>query len=121
MSSHRIETVERLHEYLYAALQLEHATIPPYLTALYSLHPGTNSDAAHVIRVVAVEEMLHLTLAANLLNAVGGTVDLQGELVTYTPHPSSECGAVGGFDYTVSDSHGGTDTGHVTMTVVCPG
>jgi hypothetical protein len=76
MSSHRIETVERLHEYLYAALQLEHATIPPYLTALYSLHPGTNSDAAHVIRVVAVEEMLHLTLAANLLNAVGGTVDL---------------------------------------------
>jgi VCBS repeat-containing protein len=54
-------------------------------------------------------------------NPVGGTVDLQGELVTYTPHPSSECGAVGGFDYSVSDGHGGTDTGHVTMTVVCPG
>ena len=32
-----------------------------------------------MIRVVAVEEMLHLTLAANLLNAVGGTPDLTAE------------------------------------------
>ena len=76
MSLKRITTVDDLHRYLHAALQLEHATIPPYLTALYSIHPGTNSDAFHVLRVVAVEEMLHLTLAANLLNAVGGTPDL---------------------------------------------
>lgn len=76
MALHRITTVDDLHQYLYAALQLEHATIPPYLTALYSIQPGTNSDAFHVIRVVAVEEMLHLTLAANVLNAVGGTPDL---------------------------------------------
>ncbi|MET9114033.1 ferritin-like protein [Streptomyces longwoodensis] len=72
----RIQTIEELHEYLYKGLQLEHATLPPYLTALYSLHPGKNSDAWHVIRVVAVEEMLHLTLVANVLNAVGGTPDL---------------------------------------------
>ncbi|WP_051707415.1 MULTISPECIES: ferritin-like domain-containing protein [unclassified Streptomyces] len=72
----RIRTIEELHEYLYKGLQLEHATLPPYLTALYSLHPGKNSDAWHVIRVVAVEEMLHLTLVANVLNAVGGTPDL---------------------------------------------
>ena len=57
-------------------MQLEHATIPPYLTALYSIHPGTNSDAYHVLRVTAVEEMLHLTLVANVLNAIGGTPDL---------------------------------------------
>jgi hypothetical protein len=68
--------VKHLHEYLYAALQLEHATLPPYLTALYSIRPGTNSDAYHILRVVAVEEMLHLTLAANIMNAVGGTPDL---------------------------------------------
>jgi hypothetical protein len=74
----RITTVDALHRYLHAALQLEHATIPPYLTALYSIHPGTNLDAFHVIRVVAVEEMLHLTLAANVLNAVGGNPDLTG-------------------------------------------
>jgi hypothetical protein len=73
---HRITTTEDLHRYLRAALQLEHATIPPYLTALYSMHPNTNLDAFHIIRVVAVEEMLHLTLAANVLNAVGGTPDL---------------------------------------------
>ncbi len=76
MPSPKITSVELLHEYLYAAMQLEHATLPPYLTALYSLQPGTNSDAFHVLRVTTVEEMLHLTLAANVLNAVGGTPDL---------------------------------------------
>ncbi len=76
MSHSEIETLDDLHAYLRVALQLEHATIPPYLTALYSIVPGTNSDAVHVIRVVVVEEMLHLTLAANVLNAVGGTPDL---------------------------------------------
>lgn len=72
----KIQTIQELHEYLYKGLQLEHATLPPYLTALYSLQPGKNSDAWHVIRVVAVEEMLHLTLVANVMNAVGGTPDL---------------------------------------------
>jgi hypothetical protein len=43
---------------------------------LYSIHPYTNKDATDVIRVVAVEEMLHLTLAANILNAIGGHPDL---------------------------------------------
>ena len=73
----RIKTVaDLLHAYLFAAMRLEHATIPPYLMALYSIKPGTNSDATHILRVVVVEEMLHLTLAANLLNAIGGTPDL---------------------------------------------
>ncbi|XXY82517.1 ferritin-like protein [Sorangium sp. So ce295] len=72
----KIETLTELHHYLEHALQLEHATIPPYLAALYSIKPGTNPDAVHILRVVAVEEMLHLTLAANLLNAVKGAPDL---------------------------------------------
>lgn len=83
MTLHHITTVEDLHAYLHVAMQLEHATIPPYLTALYSIHPQTNADAYRVIRVVAVEEMLHLTLAANLLNAVGGTPDLTAD--TFVP------------------------------------
>lgn len=78
MSLHRIADIDELKRHLQAAVQLEHATIPPYLTALYSIRPGTNSDAYHVIRAVAVEEMLHLTLAANILNAVGGEPDLSG-------------------------------------------
>ncbi len=71
-----IKTIDDLKGYLYRAMQLEHATIPTYLTALYSLHPQTNSDAYHAIRVVVVEEMLHLTIAANLMNSIGGKVDL---------------------------------------------
>lgn len=79
MSLSHIKTVDDLKHYLYLAMQLEHATIPVYTTALYSMMPGTNTDASHIIRVVAVEEMLHLTLAANLLNAIGGSPDLTVE------------------------------------------
>jgi hypothetical protein len=57
---------------LQAAIELEHSVIPPYLYALYSLVPGGNEAVAGILRSVVTEEMLHLTLAANLLNAVGG-------------------------------------------------
>lgn len=93
MSLRRITTVEELRKYLQVALQLEHATIPPYFTALYSILPGTNADALRVLRVVIVEEMLHLTLAANILNAVGGTPDLTqpGFVPDYPAHlPNGE-------------------------------
>jgi hypothetical protein len=72
MSLRRIDSVDELHRYLQVALQLQHATIPPYLSALYSIHPGTNADSAEIIHTVLVEEMLHLLLVANLANAVGG-------------------------------------------------
>jgi hypothetical protein len=65
-------TVDDLRRHLQAAVELELLVIPPYLCALYSLHPGTNAEAALVIRSVVVEEMLHLILAANVLNAIGG-------------------------------------------------
>lgn len=67
-----ISSVENLREHLQWAIELEHSTIPPYLCALYSIEPGRNLEAIEVISSVVVEEMLHLTLAANLLNAVGG-------------------------------------------------
>ncbi|MGW1168248.1 ferritin-like domain-containing protein [Streptomyces sp. NPDC002550] len=76
MTASTIEKRDDLISYLNAALALEHATIPPYLTAYYSIRSTTNSDAAHIIRVAAVEEMLHLTLVANVLNAIGGKPDL---------------------------------------------
>jgi hypothetical protein len=66
-------SLEELRRYLQYALQVEHITIPPYLTAMYTLWPGTNRSAFYVIRSVVLEEMLHMTLVANLLNAVGGT------------------------------------------------
>ncbi|MRH92161.1 hypothetical protein GFY24_32790 [Nocardia sp. SYP-A9097] len=86
--AHSIETVEDLRRHLQWAIELEHATIPPYMCALYSLEPGSNVEAAQVISSVFVEEMLHLALAANLLNAVGGEPRLDApELLPAYPHP----------------------------------
>jgi len=65
--------------HLQTAIQVEHATIPPYLTALYSIKSDpqkSNLASYNIIRAVLVEEMAHLTLAGNLLNAVGGSPDL---------------------------------------------
>ncbi|MGP3919791.1 ferritin-like domain-containing protein [Nonomuraea sp. 10N515B] len=68
----RIATLDSLREHLQWAVELEHATLPPYLCALYSLDPERNPEAVQVVGSVFAEEMLHLALAANLLNAVGG-------------------------------------------------
>jgi len=61
---------------LQRALALEHSTIPLYLYALYSLVPGENSAVQQVLSSVVVEEMLHMVLAANVLNALGGAPEL---------------------------------------------
>jgi hypothetical protein len=68
----RIATLESVREHLQWAIELEHFTLPPYLCALYSIDAVRNPEAAEVVASVLVEEMLHMTLAANLLNAVGG-------------------------------------------------
>src|SRR6266550_1072087 len=83
-----ITSLASLREHLQWAIELEHATIPPYLCALYSIKPGHNAQAREVLSSVMVEEMLHLTLAANLLNAVGGRpeLDIPGMLPRY-PQP----------------------------------
>lgn len=69
----QIHTLASLRTHLQLALMVEHFTIPPYLTALYSIKDGANPEAAAIIKSVAMEEMLHMTLVANLLNAVGGS------------------------------------------------
>ena len=69
-----ITNVPELKSALQNAIRLEHSTIPPYLTALATLSGNSPSVvyARQVIRDVVVEEMLHMTLACNLLNAIGG-------------------------------------------------
>ncbi|MGW4898349.1 ferritin-like domain-containing protein [Kitasatospora sp. NPDC004240] len=69
----RPTTLPGLRRYLQAAMEVEHLTIPVYMTGMYTIRPGTNRSAYYAIRAVLVEEMLHMTLAANLLNAVGGS------------------------------------------------
>lgn len=65
-------TPSDLHESLQSAIVLELATIPPYLTAYFSLKPGPNNEVGELVRSVVIEEMLHLTIASNVLNAIGG-------------------------------------------------
>jgi hypothetical protein len=55
------------------AVKLEHATIPTYLYGLYSLDADKNADIAGILQSVVIEEMLHMTLASNVLNALGGS------------------------------------------------
>jgi len=68
----RIPSIDGLRELLQCAIELEHSTLPTYLCALYSLGQSHNRAAAEALESVFVEEMLHMTLVANLLTAVGG-------------------------------------------------
>jgi hypothetical protein len=78
-------SLARLHRDLQRAIGLEFAVLPAYLTALYSIKEGTNAGAIRAIRGVAMEEMYHLTLAANVLNAVGGSPVLDATTVPRYP------------------------------------
>jgi hypothetical protein len=82
----RLETVEDLRTALGNAIALELGTIPPYLTALFSIKPGANAAAGAIVRSVVIEEMLHLSLACNMLNAVRGEPRLPAAVLRY-PSP----------------------------------
>jgi len=81
------DAVTDLHQALQIAIRLEHATMPPYLYALYSLG-STNPAVQGPIRSIVREEMLHMLLACNILNAVGGkpVIDDPGFVIDY-PSP----------------------------------
>jgi len=63
--------LKKVRRDLQKAIEVELFTLPPYLTALYSIHENTNEVGCHVIQSVAMEEMLHIILVANVMNAVG--------------------------------------------------
>jgi len=64
--------IDWLQNALQIAIQLELATLPPYLTARWTIKPVPN-DVAKSIREVRGEEMIHFALACNLLVSIGGT------------------------------------------------
>lgn len=66
-------SLEELFPLVQKAIELEHATIPPYLTAMFSLKPGTEKEIWDIIHSIVIEEMMHMTIAANILNALGGS------------------------------------------------
>lgn len=73
LKSIKIDSIEALRKAVQTAVELEHATIPPYLTAMFSLANTENTKIAGLIHSVVIEEMLHLTIACNVLNAIGGS------------------------------------------------
>jgi len=87
-----IGSIKALRTELQYAMKVEHSTIPPYLCALYSIPDGTNDEAVAVIQTVAMEEMLHMVLVANLTNAVGGETCVNDpKFVPRYPGPLPRC------------------------------
>lgn len=80
-------SVDPVQESLKAAVLTELMTIPPYLTALFSIK-ASNCDARTLVHSVVLEEMLHMTLAANTLIAIGGNVPIF-ELGVNVRYPST--------------------------------
>lgn len=67
------DSADDLYGSLQSAIELEHSTIPPYLTATLSLKPGVNDAITELIRGITGQEMLHMCIAGNILIAIGGT------------------------------------------------
>src|SRR4028119_1609409 len=72
LESTQITGIEDARESLQKAIGVEFGTLPPYLYALFSIPPGRNVEAATRIHSIVLEEMIHMCLACNMLNAIGG-------------------------------------------------
>lgn len=84
---------------LQTAIRLEHATIPPYLAAFYTLKrdPAGARFARQQIRSIVNQEMMHMAQVCNILNAIGGhpLIDDPTFLLPYpSPLPMAIAGGV---------------------------
>ena len=64
-------TLDSLRGQVQLAVELEFATIPLYLTSLYTIRDGCNTEVYEIIRGVLMQEMLHMAQSANILIALG--------------------------------------------------
>jgi rubrerythrin len=65
------------------AIALEFATIPTYLYAWWSLDETKNPMIRRLLNRIVLEEMSHMAIASNILNAVGGSPQIVGAVPTY--------------------------------------
>lgn len=72
-----LSSVEDARASLQTAIGVEFGTLPPYLYAMLSIPPGANAEAVARINSVVLQEMTHMCLACNMLNALGGTPAVQ--------------------------------------------
>ena len=67
-----ISSLDDARASLQTAIGVEFGTLPPYLYALFSIPPGENAESVSRIRSVIMEEMIHMCLGCNMLNALNG-------------------------------------------------
>lgn len=77
-------TQKDLRDAAQLALQVEFATVPTYLSGLYSI-ADTGSHAYQTLRSVVMEEMFHVNQAANIIVALGGVPKFTGDAVPVYP------------------------------------
>ncbi len=65
-----------IKEQLQSAIELEFSTLPVYLSSMFSLEVQ-NYAVYNVIRSVAMEEMVHMAIAGNILAALGGAPQIR--------------------------------------------
>lgn len=83
---------------LQTAAAIEFGTLPPYLYAKFSILPGTNPAAMDRLQMVVIQEMIHLCLVCNILNALGATPKLQAPVY---PSTLGDIGPPGGEPLTI--------------------
>ncbi|MBB5939751.1 ferritin-like domain-containing protein [Streptomyces zagrosensis] len=74
-----IKTMAELRSALQAAMTLEYTTIPAYLSGLWTIpdRKGKYQGLANILQQIVICEMRHLSIAANVLIAVGGFADVR--------------------------------------------
>jgi hypothetical protein len=79
-----IDRKKVLLSFLQAALEIELATLPPYMMALISIPETQNRVAADLIRSIMMQEMLHMVLIGNLISSLGGQSNIgKGNIPSY--------------------------------------
>ena len=81
-----------LRRMLQFAVELEFDTIPPYLFAMWSIE-DLSSPASFFISQIVRQEMLHMGIACNLLNAIGGLPNIISSHII-SPYPKQLPGGV---------------------------
>lgn len=71
-----LTSVAQARAMLETAINVEFGTLPPYLYAQLTILPNSNLPAMARLQSITHQEMIHLCLAANILNALGGSPKL---------------------------------------------
>ena len=70
------QSVADVQNAVQTAIDIELSTLPPYLYAKMTILPGCNSPAMQRLNGIVGQEMIHMCLVCNIMNAINGTVSI---------------------------------------------